>query len=103
AQGDACVHVAAEIDVAHGAAVGPAAVRLQLVDDLHGSDLRGAAQCPGGKAGAQGVESRLARLQPAGHVAAEVHDVAVFLDGHDVTELHSSVTSDSSHIVAAEV
>ena len=34
-QGDAGVHVAGEIDVADRAGIGAAAVRLQLVDDLH--------------------------------------------------------------------
>jgi hypothetical protein len=38
--GDAGVEVAGEVDVADGARVGPAAGRLEVVDDLHRPDLR---------------------------------------------------------------
>src|SRR5688572_16668956 len=51
-QRDAGVHIAGEVDVADGAGIRAAPLRLDLVDDLHGADLRGARDGPGGEAGA---------------------------------------------------
>ena len=58
---DAEVEVAAQVDVAEGPAVEPAAARLELVDDLHGADLRRA----GERARRERRDERVERVGPA--------------------------------------
>ena len=61
AQRDAGVHVAGVVDVADGAGIGPAAVRLQLVDDLHRPHLRRTADRAGRQAGLRAHRTRRTR------------------------------------------
>ena len=76
---------------------------LDLVDDLHGPDLRGAGDRAGGQPGAEGVEGRLLGAEPAGDVRGDVHHVRVALDLHDVGELDGAVVGDPADVVAAQV
>src|SRR5207253_1003733 len=103
AQGDASVHVAGEVDVADGAAVGSAARRLDLVDDLHGADLGRAADGADRETHAEGVKRRAALLKLAGDVAGDVHHVAVALDGHHVADLDAADPAHPADVVAAQV
>ena len=56
---------APQLDVADRAGIGPAAGRLQLVDDLHGAHLGGAAHGAGREAGAERGEGVDAGAQPS--------------------------------------
>ena len=76
-----------EVEVADGAGVGAAPVRLQLGDDLHRPDLGRAGDGARREAGAQGVEAGQAVAQAAGHVRDEVHDVRVALHVHELADL----------------
>ena len=100
---DAEVEVAAEVDVAEGAAVEPAGLRLELVDDLHGADLRRARQRPRRERGGERVESVLALVDLAHDRADDVGDVAVVLDLHQLGDLHAAEAADAAEVVAAEV
>ena len=102
-QGDAGVHVAGEVDVADGPAVRPPAVRLQLVNHLHRPHLGGARQGSCRQGRAEGVERRQPRPQRADDGAADVHDVTVALDGHEVGESHAAEFGHPPDVVAAEV
>ena len=64
-QSDAGVHIASIVDVADGAGVRAAAVRLQLVDDLHGADFGRAADGARREARLEGVERVLGLTQSA--------------------------------------
>ena len=102
-QRDAGVHRPAEIDVADGAGIGTTAGRLELVDDLHGPDLRGPRDGAGREASAKRVEGRLVGEELPGDVARDVHDMAVALDRHHVGELHRTDLGDAADVVATEV
>ena len=103
AEGDAGVHVAGEIEVADGAAVGAAAGGFEFVDDLHGADFGCAADGADGEADAEGVEGGQAVGEFAGDVAGDVHDVAVALDGHDVADVDGADFGNAADVVAMEV
>ena len=70
----------APTDVADGAGVRAAPLRLQLVDDLHRAHFRGAADRPRGEAGAENIERVVAIPQLTAHFAHEVLHVRVALD-----------------------
>src|SRR5690625_3180354 len=80
AQADAGVHVAVRTEIADGACVGTAAVRLQFLDDLHGPHLR----CPGDGSGREtrdkGVDGIIPRVQATVDIGRNVHHVAIAFD-----------------------
>src|SRR5438046_1215188 len=94
---------AAQAQVAHRAAVQPAALGLQLVDDLHGPDLGRARQRPRRERGRQRVEGVLPLAQLARHRADDVHDVAVVLHGHELGHADAAEPAHAAEVVAAEV
>src|SRR5207253_11243439 len=102
-QGDAGVHVAGEVDVADGAAVGSAAVRLEFVDDLHGPHFRRAAERAGRQGRPQRVEGGQILSQLAGDGARKVHDVAVALDGEQVADADAADLGDAADVVAGQI
>ena len=87
ADADAGVEVARVGEVADRAAVGAALDRLELVDDLHRADLRGARQRARRQHGAQRVDRADVRAQRPGDVGDDVHDVRVGLDRHEALDL----------------
>ena len=103
ADGDAEVEVAAQVEVAERAAVEAARRRLQLVDQLHGADLRGAGERPRGEGRHQRVQRVLARRELARHRAHQVHHVAVALDRHQLGDGDRPEAAHAPEVVAAEV
>ncbi|KOF54095.1 hypothetical protein AD428_09230 [Achromobacter sp. DMS1] len=103
ADGDGHVHFAAVAEVAGRAAVDAAAHGLELVDDLHGLDLGRAGERAGGEGRAQHVHAAHARVQVAGDVGHQVHDVRVALDDHGVADFHRAYPRHAAHVVAGQV
>ena len=87
ADADAGVEVAAVAEVADGAGVGAAAHRLELVDDLHGAHLGGAAHGAGGERRLERVGRVVALRQRAAHRRDHVDDVRVELHLHELVDL----------------
>jgi len=113
------VHGTVERNVTHSSAVRPPLVRLQLVNDLHGTnlqllnsrlstlegetfqlqrliispDLRGATDCANRECGSQGIPRVKLRLQNASNCGADVHDMAITLDVHEAFYLDRAVDS----------
>ena len=102
-QRDACIHVAAVVEVSNGTRVGAAPVRFQLVDDLHRADLRCAGDRAGGKRCFQSVERVLAVSQHARDVRGDVHHVAVAFDDHHVRQFDAPILCHTSNVVASQV
>ena len=103
AEGNAGVHVAGEVDVAHRPGIRAPPARLDFIDDLHGPHLRGSRDGPRGQSGAKRVEGCLSRPQSATHIRRDVHHVAVPLDFHQVGKVHRAVFGHSPDIVAGQV
>src|SRR5687767_9900791 len=98
--GDAEIEVAPQVDVTQRAAVEAPARGLQLVDDLHGADLRRPRQGAGGEGRDQRVERVLAVRELADHGALDVHDVAITLDGHELRHRYRLEAADPPQVVA---
>src|SRR5215211_5852088 len=76
------VEAAVDAVVARGARVGSAARALELVDDLHGPDLRRAGDGPRGEGRRESVEGRQVFSQVSLDSRDDVHDVRVALYLH---------------------
>lgn len=103
AEGDAGVHVAAVVDVADGSSIGSTAMGFELVDDLHGSNLRCSGDRAGGQAGSKGVEGIEAGSELAGDIRGDVHHVAVALDDHYIGDFDAAKAGDAADVVASEI
>ena len=103
ADGDAGVHGAVVVDVAHRASVGAPAGALQLLDDLHGPDLGCAAHRARGEGGPEQAEGVVLRPDLPSHVADDVHHVAVALHCHHGGDGHRAVLADPAQVVPAQV
>ncbi len=103
ADGDAHLHVAAAVEVAHRAGVGPAPGGLELVDDLHGPHLGGAGHGPGREPGPQHVQRAQPGGEPPADLGDEVHDVGVPLHRAQRGDLHRADRRDAPDVVAAQV
>ncbi len=90
-------------DVANRAGVHVALDRLQLADDLQRADLRRAGHGAGGEGGTQHVGIAQPVLQATGHLADDVHDVAVAFDHEALAHLHAARLRHAAYVVAAEV
>src|SRR5712691_1297898 len=90
-------------DVADRPGVGPAPLGLELVDDLHGTHLRGARYGARGKAGLEYVERVVAVAQLPAHLAHEVLHVGVALDREQVRDAHAAEPRHPTHVVPAQV
>ena len=102
-ENDAAIDGAVGSEVADAAGIGSARLGFELCDDLAGANLRGAGDGAGGKTGEEGVERVLGRIEPADHVADDVHHVAVALDGETGGNLHAVGGGDPADVIAAEV
>src|SRR5690606_2215259 len=103
ATGDGGVHVAVPGQVAHRTAVDTALDRLQLVDDLHRTHLGRPGEGAGGQDRAQCIHRRQRRLELAGDVGDDVHDVGVAFDDHFLGQPNRAVFSNTTDVVAAQV
>jgi len=101
--GDAEIHVAGETEISHGSGVRSAAGVLQLLDDLHGADLRGTGDRARGEGGLEHVEHVLSRSQIAPHAGNEMHHVGIALDDHELVHLHTAVGGHASDVVSPEI
>src|SRR5947208_991122 len=76
---DTGVEVARVGEVPDGAAIRAAAIRLELVDDLHRTDLRSARERACGKRRSQRLHRADVGAQRSRHLRDDVHDVRVAL------------------------
>ena len=102
ADGDVEVAVAVEAEPADGAGVDVAAVRFQLVDDLHGADLGGAGDGAAGKGGAEAVDDVAIGAEDAGDVGDEVVDGGVGFEAPEVVDADGAVFADAAEVVSLE-
>ena len=100
---DRRVEVAVVAEIAHGAAVQPAPLPLELGDDLHSPNLRRARKRSGREDAAQRVQGVAARLESRLHVAHQMQHVAVPLDLHVLGHGHGSGAGHAAQVVAAQV
>ena len=103
ADGDREVGVAAKGEVAQGPAVGTAAHRLELVDDLHRSHLGRSAQGSGGEERVEGVEGVESWTQSTRDLRDQVHQMAEAFDVGQSLDADGPGHRDASHVVASEV
>ena len=90
-------------DPAERARVGPAAHRLELVDDLHAAHLGAAGDRAAGEHRPDEVDGVARRVQVAAHVAHDVDHVRVVLVDHELRDAHGAVLADAPEVVALEV
>lgn len=103
AKGDAGVVIAVETEVADGSGVGAALAFFHLVDDLHGTNLGRAGDGSGGEGGAHHVVGSEVIAETTVDIGDDVHDVAVALNGHEVTNFDTVKLGDAADIIAGEV
>src|SRR5215210_2638176 len=95
------VEAAVDAVVAGGAGVGTAAGALQLVDDLHGPDLRSSRDGPSRERGGERIEGGQALAQISLDGGDDMHDVRVALYLHEALQLHRADLADAPEVVAA--
>src|SRR5439155_26509829 len=100
---DCRVHRAREAEVADRPAIDAAPDGLELLDDLHGADLRRAGERAGGKGGAEGVEAVAPGRQLAADGRDEVYHVRVALDPEALRDLDAPRPGHPADGVAPEV
>ena len=76
---------------------------LQLVNDLHGADLRRARNGAGGKARDQGIDGVIFAVERALDIGNDVHHLAVVLEDELVGDLDRAHLGDAAHVIAAEI
>ena len=103
ADADAGVEVAARREVADRPGVGPAPHGLELVDDLHGAHLGGAAHGAGRERRLQGVDRAVPFRQSTAHRRDHVDHVRVALHAHELVDLHAARHADAAEVVAPQV
>ena len=103
AQGDAHIHVAAKVHVADGSRVKAAFLRLELVDDLHGAQLRRTADRAGRECGTQDVHGCVMRGDFTDDTAHHVGDVGEPFDRHQFRHAYRARDADAAEVVACEV
>src|SRR5690606_19508279 len=103
ADGDGGIHVAVPGQVADRTRVDAALDRLQFVDDLHGADLRRAADRAGREGRPQHVLRAHAVFEHAVVVGDVVHHVRIAFDDHLLGELHRTGLGDAADVVTAEI
>ena len=103
ANADAGVQIAREIRIQHRSAVDAAACGLQFFDDLHGANLRRAAERARREARGKGIERIEILAQRAFQSRNQMHDVRVALDVHQVFHLDRAVLAHASQVVAPEI
>src|SRR5690606_9729127 len=100
-QHDAGIHLAVRAEIPDAAAIGPALVLFEIVDDFHGPHLRRAGYRTGRKARHQSLEGVMPGIESALDIRHDVHDLAVIFQGERIRHLHRSETRHAAHIVAA--
>src|SRR5471030_2858030 len=103
ADGDRHVHLAAEGQVAAGAAVDAALGDFQFVDHFHRAHFRRAGQRTGREGGTQHVEVGQAVLQLAFDVGDDVLDVRIFFDHQAVGDVDATDLGDAPQVIAGQV
>src|SRR5213592_439065 len=78
-------------------------LRLELVDDLHGADLRRARDRACGEAGLEDVERVVALPQLPSHLAHQVLHVGIALDREEVRDAHAAKARHPAHVVPPQV
>ena len=89
--------------VADRAGIQAAPVGLQLVDDLHGADLRRAGDRAAGEHGADDVVRPGAGPEPAFHRGDQVVHLGERLDAQGVAHDDRAISADAAQVVAFEV
>src|SRR5260370_27746459 len=97
------MEMAGEIEIENGSGVDAATRGFELVDDLHGANLGRTGDCPRGEAGSESIEAIDVGAKPAAEGGDQMHNVGIALDKLETFDLHRSVFTDATELVAAEV
>src|SRR5438874_12922614 len=93
----------APADVSDCTGVRSAALRLQLVDDLHRAHFGRAAHGARGETGAEDVEGIMSGAEAAPHLADQMLHVGVALDLQRFRNVYRTVTRHAPDVIAAEI
>ena len=95
--------ISPDIDIQQRPAVNRAAGRFQLVDDLHGADLRRSGNGPARKAAGQQIECVQPVGELAGDTAHQVMDIGVAFQREQLRDAHAADATAAAEIVAQQI
>lgn len=103
ANGNGTVHLAAHVEIQERAAVEAAPGRLELIDDLHGADLRRTGDGAAGETAGDQVQRILARCKLGGDATDQVMHVGIALQGEQLRYFHRTDAAAAAQIVAQQI
>src|ERR1700681_4759204 len=103
AQPDTGIQIAREIQIKNRASIDPAAGRLELIDNLHGSDLGRTRKRSCWKAGHQRVKAIYLAAEVPAQARHHMHHMRVALDEHQPVDLYRTVLAHAAEIVATKI